>query len=105
MILCGVVFRLSLPKGEGRGEGSARVVVPDKNPSPQSSPLCERREANPAATTLSAPPTPSLVCFQFFKQLLFQMAARCLFNRTSLGSHCFLFRLAFFSSPYLNGLC
>jgi hypothetical protein len=45
----------------------------------------------------------SFALFQFFEQLLFQMATRGLFNRTPLGSHGFFLCMAFSSRPALCG--
>ena len=44
------------------------------------------------------------VFFQFFEQLLFQVAARGLFYRAPLGGHRFLLRLTLSSRPSFNRL-
>jgi hypothetical protein len=55
LCLFSVVFRLSLPKGEGRVRVSLRWDAGPANSSPQSSPLYERREANQPAPSVFEP--------------------------------------------------
>jgi hypothetical protein len=45
----------------------------------------------------------SFAFFQFFEQLLFQMATRCLFDCAPLSCHGFFLRMAFSSRPALCG--
>jgi hypothetical protein len=47
---------------------------------------------------------PLFILFKFLEQLLFQMAARCLFNRASLCCYRFLFCLAFSPCLWFGGL-
>ena len=46
-----------------------------------------------------------IVFFQFFEQLLFQMATCGFFDRAPFSRHCFLFSLALSSCPSYDRLC